>query len=643
MSTFDDYLNAAPAGAAKPSFDSYLGAAPPVPASAAGGAGAAAVPTAAGQPAPLGGFLTGVGDVAKGTTQGIVHGLSWLADKVAPNSQFAQDARGALPQMDQDIAQQNAAYEAQRAANGGSGIDLARLAGNALGTAPTLMMGGGTSLPARMAIGALQGGAGAAMLPTTNPDQSFADQKLQQIGVGGALGAAVPGAFGAAKAIGSNLYNAARPILNPAGYVGQQFASQIGDQAGNVANSIRSAPQYVPGSLPTTAQAAPNATLVATEKAAANSLPGFKIALAEREAGNNQARWDQLSGIAGTDLDLQNAIAARSTATTPLYNIAKQQPIPVDAPMTDLMSRPAMQTAIDRAQKLASNTNAGPIFQTTRIPNSMGGSATTSQTLTGNGAQAVKESLDAMLLPENTQKLSGKEIGALQDTRSAYISWLEGHSPAFTQARQTYAGMSPPINTMQAAQDMQARLGGLGRSLNTSGTPQITAPGYATALGQALKNQEFGIDPAAQTALENIGQDLQRSTVSNSLRTGGSDTAYNLAANGWLARNLYGPAFGGATGAGRAIGALGAAATGHPWIGAGILTGGAKAGQMVGNRLNAQLSNYLLDPQALLPYLDARAAAATQAVPNPLVQRLLQYGRPALVNGLSGGLNNANQ
>ena len=71
-----------------------------------------------------------------------------------------------------------------------------------------------------------------------------------------------------------------------------------------------------------------------------------------------------------------------------------------------------------------------------------------------------------------------------------------------------------------------------------------------------------------------------------------------------------------------------------------ISRGGNKIGQMVGGRLQDRLSGLLLNPDTVLPYLDARAAAAAQAVPNPLMQGLLNYGRPAAMNGLIGGLQN---
>lgn len=199
MSAFDDYLGAAPAAAAKPSFDQYMGAAP---------APAQAVPQAAATPAQgqqgwtaPGSFLMGVGDAVRGGTQSIVHGLSWAADKIAPNSQFAQDARAALPQMDQTIANQDQQYQAQRQ---GNGIDWGRLAGNVVGAAP-MAMAAPEAAPAsflgRTALGAGMGAANSLLSPVTDPNQSYADQKLGQMGVGaltGGIAAPVTSALGSA-------------------------------------------------------------------------------------------------------------------------------------------------------------------------------------------------------------------------------------------------------------------------------------------------------------------------------------------------------------------------------------------------------------------------------------------------------------
>lgn len=82
-----------------------------------------------------GSFTMGVGDTVRGAVQGLAHGIGYIADKVAPNSQLAQDFRAGVPQVDAQIRQQEQALQAQRAATGNTGFDWARLAGGALGSA----------------------------------------------------------------------------------------------------------------------------------------------------------------------------------------------------------------------------------------------------------------------------------------------------------------------------------------------------------------------------------------------------------------------------------------------------------------------------------------------------------------------------
>ncbi len=181
---------------------------------------------------------------------------------------------------------------------------------------------------------------------------------------------------------------------------------------------------------------------------------------------------------------------------------------------------------------------------------------------------------------------------------------------------------------------------GLGtRSMNAGQVPQIQLMPYRSAFTQAMNGAPHGSDANATNTLQGIGQDLQRATVSNSIRSPGSDTAYNLAANGWLARQLYGRNFqGGAVGrvlgsAAQAAGAAGGAALFGP-AGAGVGSalgsgvGSMLNGSRVGNRLNEQLADMLINPQGFLPYLDARAAGPaaprTQLLAQALARRL-QY------------------
>lgn len=165
-----------------------------------------------------GALTMGAGDAVRGYAQSLTHGLSWLADKVAPNSQFAQDARAALPQMQQTIDSQNAQYAA---ANPDAGMDWKRLAGQAGGMA--LLGGGGMAAPEGMAgkalVGALSGVAGTAARPVTNlqPGQSYADAKIDQAKTNALVGALAGPATAAAGKVISGASGAAQQKLAEAG------------------------------------------------------------------------------------------------------------------------------------------------------------------------------------------------------------------------------------------------------------------------------------------------------------------------------------------------------------------------------------------------------------------------------------------
>lgn len=111
---------------------------------------------------------------------------NWLADKTG--------LVGRLPEggVDQQVRQQESAYQAQRGPD--AGVDWARIGGNVFNPANLALA---SKLPAaastmgRIGVGALGGAASAAMNPVTQ-EGDFASNKMQQVGIGAAGGALVP-------------------------------------------------------------------------------------------------------------------------------------------------------------------------------------------------------------------------------------------------------------------------------------------------------------------------------------------------------------------------------------------------------------------------------------------------------------------
>ncbi|MBL3961301.1 hypothetical protein H3O04_02175 [Burkholderia sp. KCJ3K979] len=503
-------------------------------------------------------------------------------------------------------------------------------------------MGGTVGRMVGAGIGNAATGAALSAGTAIDPNQPYWPQVGRNAAVGAGMGVAAPAIIGGLLGAGRAAYNAAMPLLNPRGYVGQQFADAIGNDAAQVATNIRNAPVYVPGSMPTTAQVGATPFLAQTEKAMANSNPAFKTALEQRNIDNNDARWGALMGVAGTPADLQAAQAAREAAATPLYQSAHQATANVGPAFMRYAQIPEMQEAMQRANQIASldaavGRGVAPVWPLE------GGS----RQINGAALDYTSRALGDMINEAQRQGTSTR-VGALTALKSDVDNWMTRYVPGVQQARAAYAAGSVPINTMQVGQQIANGLGT--RSMNAGQVPQIQLMPYRSALTRAMSGADFGIDANALNTLQGIGQDLQRATVSNSIRSPGSDTAYNLATNGWLARQLYGRNFqGGAVGsvlgnAAQAAGAAGGAAFFGP-AGAGVGSalgsgiGGLLNGSRVGTRLNGQLAGLLLNPQEFLPYLDARAVGAPAPVTGGLMQGLsgrLQYMPALAVPQLAG-------
>lgn len=630
MSAFDDYLKAAPTSSDQ-SFGDYLG----TTASSKPSLPPAKTPVAS-EPSLWDQATRGVGLGIRNVVTGVT-GLPTMVGNALNTGinygiQGINDATGAhIPQMSMpsDAVQQGMNAAGLPQAQTGTERVLGDIQSGMASVAPSLAAGGllsqaaspvtsaiGRSLqamPGMQLTGAAGSGAGAGIARENGAGPT--GQLVAGI-LGGGLGAVAPSAaIGTARAIAAtpeNIRGVMQPFTNPQAYVGSQLAGQLGQDAATIAENIRNAAQYVPGSLPTTAQVGATPTLVATEKSLANLSPDFKIGMAAREADNNAARWQALTDVAQTPEALAQAQAARQAAASPLYDAAHANTANVGRGFINFANRPAVQQAMQQADTLARNEGVALKWPT---PDDR---AISGQALDYT-SRALGDMIDAAKRSGNNQ-----QARALADAQQYLQSWTSQYVPGVRQAAAVYAEHSTPVNTMEAGQQIANSLGT--RAMGPTGIPQLQLNPYRTALTQAMKGQPYGIDADALASLRGIGQDLQRATISNSLRSPGSDTAYNISANGWLAKQLYGPDFGGASNVARGVGYIGALATGHPMVAGGILMGGKNLGRMAGDRLNAALGQLMLNPEQLLPYLDAAKQAGNGS-------------SPALVNGLGRYVN----
>lgn len=447
---------------------------------------------------------------------------NWIAEKTG---WLAKVPEGGVDQM---VREKNQAYEAQRAAQGETGMDGYRMIGNVVSPANLAM---GAAIPraataaGRIGLGVAGGAAGAALNPVTEGDD-FAGQKLDQIKTGAAFGGALPIATGltsrTAKVLRAGLVDpfteAGRTKI--IGNTLNRAAANKAEAAGNM-GMVTGA---TPGFLPTAGQASNDAGIASLERAARAIDPaGF----GDVDSTQRAALVGALRNIAGTPETRSAAVRAREEAVKPLYNQAKRASIPVDAELGALMQRPSMKAALSDAALLAEE-RGGQMMQPEGPPS-----------LTGENLHDIKLSLDT-LFKDPTKGIVGAKRDAANETRTQFLEALEGRIPEYGQARNTFAGMSTPINQQDIGQELYNRF--VPALADGAGAPfSSRAASYAQALrnGDELAANVTGMtgaklnrimSPDQMGALTGVRDDAQMIAAAQSAGRGvGSDTVQKMA------------------------------------------------------------------------------------------------------------------
>lgn len=410
-----------------------------------------------------------------------------------------------------------------------------------------------TALPTAFIPGAGTIGGAAAIggaLGLAAPSESTGET-LKNLGLGGVLG---PASVVAGRVIGGAA-RGAQSLFEPFTKAGQnRIASrtlqEFSVDPARAAQNLRQAQTLVPGSVPTMAQGADDAGLAQLERTLVNN-PETGGAFAERYAAQRAARVGAISDLAGTPQLRAAAVDARQAAAGPLYQQAKSAVYQVDDRLGNLLERPVVKKALARAKASADNQGRSLQFttQSSGAFSGVGGApVTTSRQITGQGLQDLKMAMDDMLV-DPASGIAGSEAATLKNLRAQVIDWMEDANPVFKQARKTFADKSTPINTMDVADALMAKLEpALARY---GATTKEHATAYARALEAAkdtVKKQtginkpiEEVIDAQALKILNDIAKDLGRKVKAEDMgRATGSNTAQNLAAQNLL-RRVLGP------------------------------------------------------------------------------------------------------
>jgi hypothetical protein len=422
----------------------------------------------------------------------------------------------------------------------------AGMTGNVLGnvalTLPSVAVPGAATLPGAAAVGGALG-----FVQPVASDESRLTNTLVGGGAGAggvAAGRVLKGAYQATKALAEPFTEAGRSKI--AGRVIQRFA----DDPAAIAQAT-SAPT-ITGAVPTLAEQTGDAGLARLQDALRSVDPQINNQIGGRLAENNAARVASLQSLAGDQASRDAAELARSTATRPLYQQATKADYTVDAELANLLQRPAVKQAMERAKTLAANQNRSTTFgvEAANPFSGMGVPTQSSTQIKGMALQDLKMAMDEML-SDPASGFTGKAGNTLRDLRGQLVNWMESANPAFKEARQTYAAMSRPLNAMDVGEEISRRA--TSNTSDLAGNPRMQAnallgmlrdePGL---LRRATGRKELSalsdvLDPQQMELLRAVASEADRAAAVGAAGNGpGSATAQRMASQNVL-RQLVGP------------------------------------------------------------------------------------------------------
>jgi hypothetical protein len=366
----------------------------------------------AGNEAPTNSFLMGLKDPISGGAQLLPRGLEQITSLggIVPNMMsrfFGSEAE----RVDAMVKQEQAGYASQRAAAGGEGLDLGRIAGNIIN--PANLIGGVRAAP--VLAGAIQG----ALQPATS--DNFATEKATQVGLG-ALGGKVGEV--AAKVVGrvlSPLQSKAEATMRELGVtptLGQTLggaARKIEDFAQNlplVGESIRTAREKV---LFDFNKGVINKALAKVDDKLPSSVIGRDaVAYAADQVSN---KYDEVLGKMSFNLDFKTTSGLlKSLSEAPLSSAAQRE-------------------------------QASTIINNTVLSRFSG------KTLTGAEYKAIESDLSRQATSYSTSATAAeREVGqALKDVLGVFKKELYQQNPKFTSQLRRVDSAFGDLKTMERA------------------------------------------------------------------------------------------------------------------------------------------------------------------------------------------------
>lgn len=436
----------------------------------------------------------------------------------------------------------NDKLEIDKALRGTTAGSIGNVGGKIATALPAMFIPGVNTVAGAGLIGAGQG----ALEPTAEGDSVLKNMAIGGAGgVGGVLlGRALKAGYQGVKALVEPFTSAGQQRI--AGRVLERFAENP-----QALKSASSAPTLT-GAMPTLSEAARDRGIATLERAIGQQDPQVAARFLQRASDNNAARVNVLKNLAGTPAQRAAAEAARDAGGGQMFRAATSANYTVDKELADLLSRPAVRQAMERAKNLAANEGRPFAFSVTpqNSYSGLGVPTNTSRQVTGQGLQDLKMAMDEMLT-DPTSGFSGKAGGVVRDLKGKIVGWMERANPDFKAARQSYAELSKPLNQMDVGERLLQKAGPAIRDME--GNKRLTANAFSRLLDdeQSLVRQATGfkgvnaledvLTPDQLGRLGAVRSELElASNLASAANGPGSQTAKSLASDNLL-RQVIGP------------------------------------------------------------------------------------------------------
>lgn len=282
------------------------------------------------------------------------------------------------------------------------------------------------------------------------------------------------------------------------------------------AAAAKGAPEYVPGSVPTLAQAVDDPGLSAQAKALQNRFPD---AFAQRAREQDAARQSGLERVFGSQTDVKMAEDARDAATSAMREAAFKDAGKVSVKPIVTTANSILKSGAGKRQEVERSLNW--------VKSRVDGETNVER------LYAVRQDINDIIAgkyandPEKAAfKLASGELRAIKGVIDAQI---EKAAPGFKNYLAEYAGRSREIGKAQLGQEIKDRA--------ISPLTEALSPAAFTREFEKRGDEIAKAGPVASDALTRVAMDLRRAAAPGaSTRAPGSDTLQNLVANNMLSR-----------------------------------------------------------------------------------------------------------